>query len=130
MALNEYEQKLYADIVKVVNRTDKPLEFLWDSKLYVIEPGRKGKQMPRFIGEHGASKHPVSFDANGFPIGSLLGIEGDDNFPTDKLSPEEVKQIEESDKFGADVVFNGALVTKKRVELKQPKENFAVNNLG
>lgn len=129
MAIDEQEQRMYADIVKVVNRTETPLEFTWDSKLHVIPVGKKGKNLPRFIAEHGIMKHATSFDTSALVTSSLLGIEGDEMWITTPLTTEEVKALEASDKFGDEVVSEGKLVKKVKVDLKQPKENFAVNNL-
>ena len=121
--------RMYGDIVKVVNRTDKPLEFLWDSRIHVIPVGAKGKNLPRFIAEHGCKYHATAFDTSGFPTSSLLGIEGDTIFPADKMTEQEVTDATDSDKFGSEVEVNGKIVKKQKIKLNQPKESFAVNNL-
>lgn len=128
MAMDEMEQRMYGDIVKLVNRTDSTLEFTWDSKLHSIT-GKGNKNIPRFIAEHGVMKYATSFDGSGLVTSSLFGISGDDMWPTTPLSKEEVLTLENSDKFGDEVVDGSKIVKKTKIELKQPKENFAVNNL-
>jgi hypothetical protein len=102
---------------------------MFDSTVFVIPTGKKGKNLPRFIASHAVSKFPMAFDNSNMPVGSLIGIDGEDEFPTDMLSSEEVTAIEEGDKFGDEVVDGDKLVKKKRINLKQIKENYSVNNL-
>ena len=128
MPMTEAEQTLYADIVNLVNRTNKPLEFKFDSKTYVIQAKGK-KTMPRFIAIYGCEANPTGFDTSAFATGSLLGIEGDHNWPADDLTDKEVLDLSLSDKFGDEVIEGNKIIKKTRINLSVPKQTFQGNNL-
>ena len=127
MAISDSEVKMYSDIVTAVNRTDKQLEFLYDSKLYVI-PANGKKHMPRFIAEHGIKQHTTRYGMGGLPTESLIGIENDKLWVTDKIAPEEVKELVEGDKFGDEIEVKGKPGRKKKINLRPQMQNFAGNN--
>lgn len=131
MSLDNIERNLYSDVVKLVNRTDNTLEFLFDGNLYSIKGGGN-LFTPRHIALHAISKHPIKIDSStGLVSESFFGIEGDDIFPSSYLnmSKEEVDAVVESDKAGDDSVFtNGKFVKKQRINLKPQRDSFMENN--
>lgn len=128
MALTEAETRMYTDIVSVVNRTDKNLEFRFDSVLYII-PANGKKNLPRFIAHHGIKQHAIKYGPSGLATESLLGIEGDKLFITEKINADQVNELKEADRFGEEYEESGALKKKKRINLRPQQENFTGNNV-
>lgn len=130
MALDEFERRLYSDVVSVVNRANKSVEFMFDSKLYCFKPGEK-KFLPRFIVMHGIEKLPVRVDSQSTVVlESFLGIEGDENWPVAPLNknPEEIRD-EPKMELGENVLVPQGAKIKKQ-SLPGFKESFAPNNQG
>lgn len=131
MSLDNIERTLYSDVVKLVNRTENILEFLFDGNLYSVKGGGN-IFTPRHIALHAISKHPIRIDSStGLVSESFFGVEGDDIFPSSMLgmSNKEIEEVVESDKAGDDTVFtNGKFVKKQRINLKPQRDNSLENN--
>lgn len=130
MALDDFERKLYSDVVMVVNRANKPVEFLHDGNVNCFRPGEK-KVMPRFIAMHGIEKLPIRVDSQStMVLESFLGIEGDEQWPATSLesNPEEIKD-EPKMALGENVLLPSGTKLKKQ-SLPGFKDNFAPNNQG
>lgn len=123
------------EIVKLVNRTLKPIEFLYDAQLYILKGGEV-RMLPRYIALHAVRSAPIRVDASsGMVAESMFGVSvfapdgsaGKDLYPTAPLDvdPEEVK---ESDKLDAKIVPGDTRLKKKVVNLTPHSENFAANN--
>lgn len=101
--MNSAEQKLFSDVVKLVNRTDRELEFKWDAVTYTI-PGGKDKFLPRHIAMQAVKMNNTKIDAEtGLIMESLFGIDEADTFyPCDKIGGIDLEQIKEMPKLDTD----------------------------
>lgn len=134
--MDSQEQALWSDIVYLKNRVNKPLEFMWDSKLYVVPArnsvGKKGLKVPRFLALHGIQKFPVKVEAStGLVEESLLGIDEEDSpYPVTPLEQWDEKTWKESDKaqMPKKTFVDGKVAERGVVELAAHRESFAGNN--
>ncbi|HWR72782.1 MAG TPA: hypothetical protein VN604_06405 [Nitrospirota bacterium] len=122
--MDSIEQARYQDIVKLVNRTDEPLEFMFDSRLFIVKPG-KALNIPRFIAEYGITKYHTKADPlTGLPVESLMGIEDDPDWPTEKVKGANVEETLEADKLGQGETIMGPPRKMRKISLRGAKEKF------
>jgi len=123
------------DIVKLVNRIKEPLEFMYDSNLYILKGG-ESRLLPKHIAIHAIKSAPIRIDAaTGMIMDSMFGISiytsdgsaGKDLYPTTPIDidPEEVRT---ANKLDAQIVPGDTRLKKKTINLKPHNENFAENN--
>lgn len=127
------EQGLYQDVVKLVNRTDKELNFMYDSRTFYVKPD-KPLVVPRFIAEYGITKWHTKLDPlTGLPETSLLGIDGDEGWPIDKIKDVNPNEVLDSEKMGPNPNNINMKRGPGRPKLDKAdistKENFAGNNV-
>lgn len=122
--MDSIEQMMYQDVVKLVNRTNEPLEFMYDSRLFIVKPD-KALSIPRFIAEYGLAKYHTKADpSTGLPTESLLGVEEDPSWPTGKIKGADVQQTLDADKLGQGETIMGPPKKLRKVSLRTPKDTF------
>jgi len=123
------------EIVKLVNRTSKPLEFLYDSNLYVLKGG-EAKMLPKHIAMHAIKSAPIKIDsATGLIMESMFGASsystdgsfGKDIYPTFSLDIDPAS-IKDESKLDAQIVPGNSKLKGKIINLKPHNENFSENN--
>lgn len=129
MALDQVEAARYADIVNVVNRSSKPVEFLYDGNVFLFKPNEK-KPLPRFIAEHGINKLPITVDQfSTITLTSFLGIEGSEQYPTTPvdLAPADIAEDSKID-LPKELSVHGKKATMRTQELGKTRMDFSANN--
>lgn len=121
--MDAHEQRLFSDVVKLVNRTAYPLDFLYDAVVYTV-PARGQVFLPRHIARYAAGRQPVKVAPTGRVRVSLLGIEGETDCQpfSDEMNPTDLQETQKLDIPPA--VVNGRPVTMKPLALApEPTES-------
>ena len=128
--MDQTEQRMFSDVVKLVNRIPTPLTFVYDSFDYTLE-GHGSKMLPRHIAVFGVNRHPVKVShQTGRVMVSLLGIEGMDRYPTTPLDGVDLEDLATASKLDVRPgVVNGKPVVMKAVALPATEESYAGHNL-
>lgn len=97
------EQRLFSDVVRLVNRTDHQLEFKHDAVTYMIEAG-KHKFLPRHIAMFGVKQNNTKIDSEtGLVMESLFGIDEKGGFyPCTPIKNVNLKEVKERPKLDSD----------------------------
>jgi len=134
--MDDAEKILYADVVKLVNRTNEPLEFKWDSVTYMLPP-RGSKMFPRHIALKGIKDNNTKLDAStGLVSESLMGIDEEGSiYPCDMIGDVNLEEIKEMPKLDTDqedikLVVDGKDATMQSQPVRgrgrgRPKKNLA-----
>jgi len=100
--LVQYRVRAETDMVKVVNRVSRPVEWLWDSKVYTIEVGGS-RIVPRAAAISGITVNALKMDSGTHSVAvsaiGMTGLNGEvTGYPISNIT------IKEEDKYEKEIM--------------------------